>query len=417
MGCVVELGSTDTHTVGRRAETVDCAPLRGAGSGCGIASRGPAISRRNKHGDALRRRLLPQAVDKAVSRGAECSLAQTEAHAHHRRQIVADDVLRGEIDAVTGTGGLGDDEFDGSIPSYRARPLDIEISFGFFARTENSRIGAVDDDLRIVRGQAERGAELAHVCKIDVGAGNDGDRLSAAIDGLLIKRGEVIDGGEIRWGEIVGAAAGEFRDWNAGSVIHGGTAKIVQRDNSSDYSGEGRGDFGIARVGVMNFIANLVGMNLGVKGRLYLRCRAAEYNRSTASRDLRHFHTMRLQPCSNLRRVGFGDAKALAILFGSEPLMKVRGVGIMLRVEQLFERILLGGIGQQGEHHAIHAIGRRDRAGVELRDGRGMAVATQDDALLIVNEGGDPVLRLTEQRIRRIGWRLGAGGYVLRKQS
>jgi len=50
------------------------------------------------------------------------------------------------------------------------------------------------------------------------------------------------------------AAAGEFRDWNAGSVIHGGTAKIVQRDNSSDYSGEGRGDFGIARVGVMNFM-------------------------------------------------------------------------------------------------------------------------------------------------------------------
>jgi len=47
---------------------------------------------------------------------------------------------------------------------------------------------------------------------------------------MLIKRGEVIDGGEIRWGEIVGAAAGEFRDWNAGSVIHGGTAKIVQRD-------------------------------------------------------------------------------------------------------------------------------------------------------------------------------------------
>jgi len=46
----------------------------------------------------------------------------------------------------------------------------------------------------------------------------------------------------------------------------------------------------------------------------------------------------------------------------------------MLRVEQLFERILLGGIGQQGEHHAIHAIGRRDRAGVELRDGRGMAL-------------------------------------------
>ncbi len=59
----------------------------------------------------------------------------------------------------------------------------------------------------------------------------------------------------------------------------------------------------------------------------------------------------------------------LAVLFWCKPLMVIRRLGIVLRVEQLREGILLRGVGKQSKEHAIHAEIRRDSAGVVLRDG------------------------------------------------
>ncbi len=45
---------------------------------------------------------------------------------------------------------------------------------------------------------------------------------------LLIERGEVVDGGEIRWGQVVRTAAGEVWRWEADSGVHGCAAEVVQ---------------------------------------------------------------------------------------------------------------------------------------------------------------------------------------------
>jgi len=83
---------------------------------------------------------------------------------------------------------------------------------------------------------------------------------------LLIKRAQIVDGGEICWGEVMRTTAGEIGCGYAGSVVHGFAAEIVQRNHASYNLGESHGDFRIARAGVVDFAANLVSMNLSMKG-------------------------------------------------------------------------------------------------------------------------------------------------------
>ena len=109
--------------------------------------------------------------------------------------------------------------------------------------------------------------------------------------------------------------------------------KIVQRNHASHDLNQSCGNFRIAHVGVMDFIANLVGMNRGMECGLHLRGGAAENDGAAAGRDLFHLHAMLLQPAHNLGSVGVRDAEALAILLGREPLMVVRRLGVLLRVD------------------------------------------------------------------------------------
>jgi hypothetical protein len=146
----------------------------------------------------------------------------------------------------------------------------------------------------------------------------------------------------------------------------------------------------------MDFIANLVGVDLRVERRLYLPRRAAKDERTPAGGQFFHLHAMPLQPVDDLRRIAFGDAEALAILLGREPLMVVSGVGIVLCLEQSIECVLLRSVGQQREHHVLHRKVGGDRSGVVLRQRKGMHVAAQRYSLVIVNVAGDAVSRLHE---------------------
>ena len=112
---------------------------------------------------------------------------------------------------------------------------------------------------------------------------------------------------------------------------------------------------------------------------------------------------MILQPAHNLRGVGVGDAEAFSILLGREPLMVVRRLRIVLRVEQLVKGILLRRVRKQSEEHVLQGKAGRDCACVVSRDGERMHVAPQRHSLLIVNVAGDAVPCLGERRVRRIG--------------
>ena len=79
-----------------------------------------------------------------------------------------------------------------------------------------------------------------------------------------------------------------------------------------------------------------------MESRLDLGGGAAENDGAAAGRDLFHFHAMALQPVDDLGCVGVGDAEALSVLLGREPLMVVRRLGVVLRVDELIQGVLLG---------------------------------------------------------------------------
>ena len=82
--------------------------------------------------------------------------------------------------------------------------------------------------------------------------------------------------------------------------------------------------------------------------------------------------------------------------------MVVRGLGIVLFIDQLDKRIFLSGIRKQSDQHPVHAKGRRDSASIVLRIRQRVAVPGQGHTLLIVDEAGDPVFGFRKRRLRKI---------------
>ena len=153
-------------------------------------------------------------------------------------------------------------------------------------------------------------------------------------------------------------------------------------------------------------------MNRSVERRLDPRGGAAENYRAVAGGEFFHLHAMTLEPSHDLGRIGVGDAEALAILLGREPLMVVRRLGVGLRVDQLIQNILLRLVRQQHEKHVSHGEVGRDCAVVIFGERQGMHVAAQCDSLFVINEAGDAVSHLDERRLgeRKIRGGSGAGG-------
>lgn len=74
----------------------------------------------------------------------------------------------------------------------------------------------------------------------------------------------------------------------------------------------------------MDFLADLINVNLSLEGFFDLRRGAADSYGPAASSDLFDFHAVGLQASGNLRGICLRDAEALAKVFRSEPLMVVR---------------------------------------------------------------------------------------------
>ena len=114
-----------------------------------------------------------------------------------------------------------------------------------------SRIRTVENDLGIVHGQTEHGAEIAHILNVNVGLADDGDGLAGAVDGGIPQWQGIVYGREVvraqgieactaagialdasgRKGELGldggDLAGGVFAPKRAGQDTHGSTREIV----------------------------------------------------------------------------------------------------------------------------------------------------------------------------------------------
>ena len=139
---------------------VEASPLTASPRSCEIGISGVVacsraiVARRYQHGDALGRRLFPQRVVKRVAHAAERALARSIAFAQHCRNIVVDDVQRGQIDPRGHRLRLGVSEIDKLTLGFSANPLTFRnIQVGLLLiGISGPKIGSIQNNLRIIRG-------------------------------------------------------------------------------------------------------------------------------------------------------------------------------------------------------------------------------------------------------------------------
>ena len=121
----------------------------------GLASQpaAPLSPEATKDVDSLRRRLRPDVRVEGRVDVAEVALAGAVGQGQDVREVVVHGVEGGEVDAVRRERRLRDDEQDLRGRRDAARPLDVEVGLDLVA--VDPRVRAVQDDLRVVGGQAE----------------------------------------------------------------------------------------------------------------------------------------------------------------------------------------------------------------------------------------------------------------------
>ena len=87
---------------------------------------------------------------------------------------------------------------------------------------------------------------------------------------------------------------------NAQASNHGLGMEVVQGSKTGDHGGQGCRDHRIARVREMLLAVHAVIVDLGVKGCLYLACRAAEVDEAASRGDLVDDESVLPQPSRNL---------------------------------------------------------------------------------------------------------------------
>ena len=382
-GGVVELRAADADVVRRRSEAAD----RGAAAGrvvAAVAAGRAAVARGDERGDALRGRLRPEIVVEVVLRRPHRRLALAEAGAHDLGDVVVDDVLRGEVDAVGGRGRLGDDELDGGVLGDGARPLHVEVRFALFAAAEVAGVGAIVDEDGVVGRQAEEAAEILHVAEGDVGAADDGDGLPAAVDAGGVERVDVVDLREVGGGDVVARAAGVVRN-RLEAVIHRLPPEVVQRDDAADDVGEPARDRRVLGVGGVELAVDVEFVDLGLEGALDLADAAAEVDPAAPGGDLLDRESASPEPRIDLGEVLIGDAEARPELRRREPQVVLRRARIVKLGEKTVDAVLRAGARLEEEDHPLEFLVRVRRAAVVLRRGQRMDVAVDDDGVVVID--------------------------------
>ena len=287
IGAVIEVRSADGYVVGCRCKTADSQTVRRILHCIVVVAIGRAVvSGGNRHRNALRSRLLPQAAQKRV-RSSQTRLAIAEAQAENRRHIAIDGMFGGKDEALFKRGVGGDHQVDSCALRHGSRPLDVKVGFdrvvvGAIGVVDAVHAGvvAVDNHLRRVGRQTEKAPELIHQGDVDVGVVDNGDGLARAVDPRAVELIEVILNGIIlgRKHVAVACAAAAHRPLRrclvglgivAGFAEHMGIvlqAEIVQRNEPTHYRSKRCRNLRIVGVGVMRLAVHHILMHLGMEG-------------------------------------------------------------------------------------------------------------------------------------------------------
>ena len=123
---IVEVRSAHRHIERRRSNSVD-----EDSTGCRriiveiVATRRTVVSSGHRHRDSLRRRLLPQLIQKLIRRRIHSRLARPKAQAHHIVRIVINHVFRAQKQRVGSQRPFREDVVNRRLLCHRARPLHI----------------------------------------------------------------------------------------------------------------------------------------------------------------------------------------------------------------------------------------------------------------------------------------------------
>src|ERR1700683_4453440 len=100
---------------------------------------------------------------------------------------------------------------------------------------------------------------------------------------------------------------------------------------------------------------------------------------------------MHFEPSYNLTGVALGNTEAGAKLLGREPLLVLRGCGVLLCGEKLVQGCLLVRIRRKYQHHAFEARVRRDSARVVFPSRQRVNVGWTGHGETVVDRGDDTV--------------------------
>ena len=276
-----------------------------------IATGRAVIAGSGQPGDALRAGLLCD--------GPECGgvrrLAAAKAEADYRRQILVDGILAGGIDARR------IDVNDGCIARHRAGPFQVKIRLAHVIAI-GSGVGTVENHLRIVGGQVEAAPEVLDIREIDIGVPDDGDLLTGAIDAGVVKRIQVINGGEIVRGKVVCAAATVVSRVAGGhQPMHRLRIEVIESLEATHHAGQSGRNGGLRGGREMRLAFHVVAVNRGVKSAVNEPRRAGERDPVAAASDVVHLQAFGLQPRDDDRDVAGAEAETRGVLLGSQPLV------------------------------------------------------------------------------------------------
>ncbi len=408
---LVELRAPHRGVIGGGGNPAHRQAVRGGGAGGRIATRRPIVAGGDQGGDALRRRLLPQVVPKAVFRRPQVGFAHPKAGVHHRSDIMVHRVQGGQVHPVGGGGAAGDHQIDVRQRRHRPRPLHIQRGFGLVVVVRHPRIGAREHGGGQLVGQdggQKQLPERGHVAAVHVRAPHHRNALARAVEMVAIQRVEVVDVGQVarhhRMHQHAAAGEGEAGAGlaqlrarfppPADNVPGGGFAHIVERNHPRHHRRQRRRNRRILGVGPVQRPAHAVAVDGGVQRRRHLPGAAGKLDHPPPRRHLLHLEAGTHQPGLHRRHIGRGRAIALAKLLGGEPMVVLGRVALAQLAQLLLQgKFLLRAAPQRQQHMLQRQRGGRGAlviAGLRL----GQAIAPQAHPAGVVDGAHHPRRRL-----------------------
>lgn len=159
----------------------------------------------------------------------------------------------------------------------------------------------------------------------------------------------------------------------------------MERDNACDNLCERLGNLRFAQIADVMGSLDVELVNLGMKSRAHLRGASGEVNQRVAGIDGIDLESVRFEPARYSVNILLGYAEPLTKLQRGEPLVEVRGFGIVKIVDEFLKLPFQLRRALQLEQHMFHRKIFRDRSAIIGSVGLGAHVASNRHQLCFIN--------------------------------